>query len=292
MGKLISRRCVVSQHTPPASIKTTTAVTFGQADCGVDGGGWQDGAGAMDVWGLELREFVYLSDGKISQFLSGPERLRLPGALRLNTPVGGVDEDAHADGGEWERVRRLKKISKNLEEKGRWFADDGLRPRDWVWFEAPLHCVTLRGDYRHMVLFADPVHGQDLEYDDKAACRLLFHGSAHRLIGFAPMVVDGPVPGIDGGSSIGTTFLTTAGHVVRALSVEHDPIAEGAESPLVCLNGSGVRDLLTAVDTRNEGASTAAWMYGFAQVTADLPAEGGLSRCVMASPLALEVMPA
>ncbi|MFH9724624.1 SAVMC3_10250 family protein [Streptomyces sp. NPDC017254] len=278
MSKLVSRPCVVSQRTPPASIKTTTAVTFGQADCGVDGGGWQDEAGAMDVWGLELREFVYLSDGKISQFLSEPGRLRFLGALRLNTPVGGVDVDAPAADGEWERLRRLKKISKHLEEKARWFADDELRPRDWMWFEAPLHCVTLRGGYRHMVLFADPVPGQDSEYDDKAACRLLLHGSARHLIGFAPTVVDGPVLGIDGGSSIGTTFLTTAGHVVRALPVEHDPVAEGTESPFACVNGSGVRDLLTAVDTRNEGAGTAAWMYGFARVTADLPAEGGLSR--------------
>lgn len=42
----------------------------------------------MGVWGLELCDFVYLSDGKISQFLPEPGRLRFPGALRLNTPVG------------------------------------------------------------------------------------------------------------------------------------------------------------------------------------------------------------
>ncbi|MFE0346490.1 hypothetical protein [Streptomyces griseoluteus] len=45
---------------------------------------------------MALREFIYLSDAKLRQFIPHPRRLRRPGALRLTTPVGGIDLDAPA----------------------------------------------------------------------------------------------------------------------------------------------------------------------------------------------------
>lgn len=59
----------------------------------------------------EYREFVYLSDAKLQQF-SLPRRFTLPSALRLNTPVGGVDVNALAADGERERMWQLEKLDR------------------------------------------------------------------------------------------------------------------------------------------------------------------------------------
>lgn len=235
----------------------------------------------------EYREFVYLSDAKLRQF-SMPRRLALPRTLRVNTPVGGVDVDAPAADSERDRLKQLEKLDKYLGERAEWFAQPGLRPGLWVWFEAPLRCVTLQGDYQHMVLFADPAPGEDPQYEQETGCRLLLHGSSRHVRGYTPAAVEAPaLEGIDGGSSIGTTFLTTAGQAVRALSLEHDVAAEGMTSPPTGLNGSGVRDLMEAIDARH-GQVPGAWMSGLARVTAELPATSSAVRCVVASPLSVE----
>ncbi|MFF4668128.1 SAVMC3_10250 family protein [Streptomyces sp. NPDC001282] len=249
---------------------------------------WQD-EGSRRVGGAlgEYREFVYLSDAKLQQF-SLPRRFALPSALRLNTPVGGVDVEAPAADGERDRIRQLEKLDKHLGQRAEWFAEPGLRPGQWVWFEAPLRCVTLPGDYQHMVLFADPAPGEDPSYEQQTSCRLLLHGSSRHLRGFAPVAVEAPaLEGIDGGSSFGTTFLTTAGQAVRALSLEHDAATEGVTPPLSGLNGAGVRELLEAIDVRH-GQVPGAWLSGLARVTAELPATGSAVRCVVASPLNVE----
>jgi hypothetical protein len=226
----------------------------------------------------EFREFVYLSDGKLRQF-SRPRRFSRPAAVRLTTPVGGVDVDASAADAERERMLRLQEVDKHLAERAQWFAQPGLRPGQWVWFEAPLRCVTLRGGYQHMVLFADPAPGEDPHHEEETGCRLLLHGSARHLVGYVPAAVDGPtLEDIDGGSSFGTTFLTTAGQAVRALSMEHDPAADGVPQPPAGLSGSGARDLIAAIDAGHADVPAGAWMCGFARVTAELPA----TECVVA----------
>lgn len=241
-------------------------------------------------WGAalgEYREFVYLSDAKLRQF-SMPRRLALPSVLRVNTPVGGVEVDAPAADSERDRLKQLAKLDKYLGERAKWFAQPGLRAGQWVWFEAPLRCVTLRGDYQHMVLFADPAPGEDTQYEQGTGCRLLLHGSSRHLLGYTPAAVEAPaLEGIDGGSSIGTTFLTTAGQAVRALSLEHNVAAEGMTPPPAGLNGSGVRVLMEAIDVRH-GQVPGAWMSGLARVTKELPATGNAVRCVVASPLSVE----
>ncbi|KDQ65685.1 hypothetical protein DT87_31080 [Streptomyces sp. NTK 937] len=76
---------------------------------------WQDD-GSSEVGGAlgEYREFVYLSDAKLRQF-SMPRRLALPSALRVNTPVGGVDVDGPAADSERDRLKQLEKLDKYLE---------------------------------------------------------------------------------------------------------------------------------------------------------------------------------
>ncbi|MFJ1961806.1 SAVMC3_10250 family protein [Streptomyces massasporeus] len=235
------------------------------------------------------REFVYLSDAKLQQF-APPRRFTLPGAVRLNTPVGGVDVEAPAADIDRDRIRQLKRLDKYLGERAEWFAQPGLRPAQWVWFEAPLRCVALPGDYQHMVLFADPAPGEEPDYEQQTGCRLLLHGSSRHLRGIPPAEVEArAVEGIDGGSSFATTFLTTAGQAVRALSLEHEATAEGVTPSPSELNGAGVRELLGAIDARHSQLP-GAWMSGLARVTRELPATGAETRCVVASPLSVEYM--
>lgn len=232
---------------------------------------------------------MYVSDGKLRQFLPKPPRFTMPGVMRLNTPVGGMDLERGPQNSERGRLRHLEKVDKHLNNQAEWFGDPALRPGEWVWFEAPLRCVTLRGEYRRMVLFADPAPGEDPEYDRGTGCRLLMHGSSRHLLGYAPVSVDGPpLEGIDGGSSIGTTFLTSAGHVVRALSLEPDPVADDVPAPRTDVTGPGVRELVAALDARHGQAGSAARMRGYARVTAVLPAGESAARLVVASPLTVE----
>ncbi|WNO73091.1 SAVMC3_10250 family protein [Streptomyces sp. AM8-1-1] len=238
----------------------------------------------------EYREFVYLSDAKLQQFAQPRRRFfARPSAVRLTSPVGGVEVETPTADAERDRMRRLAKLDKYLGERAEWFGTQGLRSGQWVWFEAPLRCVTLRDNYQHMVLFVDPAPGEDLPYEQETGCRLLLHGSSRHLVGNAPVAVDGPaLEDIDGnGSSIGTTFLTSAGHAVRALSLEHDPIADGVSAPSSDLTGSGVWDLLAAIDAHYAHAP-GAWMRGLARVTKGLPATDHAARCLVASPLSVE----
>lgn len=235
----------------------------------------------------KYREFVYLSDAKLQQF-SQPQRLTMPSALRLNTPVGGIDVDVPAADGERSRMRQLEKIDKHLGQQAEWFAQQGLRPGQWVWFETPLRCVALQGDFQHMVLFVDPAPGEDPGYETD--CRLLLHGSSRHLRGFTPVAVESSaLEGIAGGSSFAETFLTTAGQAVRALSLEHEVAAEGVASSPTGLHEAGVRELLEAVDARHDQVP-GAWMSGLARVTRELPADDTTARCVVASPLSVEYM--
>lgn len=238
-----------------------------------------------------MRDVIYLSVGKLQQFLPEPRRAPRAGAVRLSTPFGvGVDVDAQATDGEQGRMRQLRQVQKHLEDTALWYEEPGLRPGLWVQFEAPMRCVTLRGAYRDLLLFVDLGPGS------VAGCRLLLHGSARHLLGWTPQLTDGPVLNEigGGGDSVGAVFLTRAGQVVEALSPDFDPgtaaPADAASvSPLApALSATGIRDLLRALDVGQDGIDTTAPMTGYARVTALLPERGGAPRCLVASPLTVE----
>ncbi|MGW6912088.1 SAVMC3_10250 family protein [Streptomyces sp. NPDC054940] len=237
-----------------------------------------------------MREYVYLSDSKLRQFLPEPRRFTRPGAVRLNSSVIGVEVDAPAPDPERDRLRLLRQVDRHIGERARWFAEPDLRPGQWVWFEAPLHCVTLRGAYQNLVLFTDPALSEEPDHErETGGCRLLLHGSVRHLRGYTPISVEGPMlEDIDGGSSFGTTFLTAAGQVVAALSVVHDPETEESPQQPTAMSGASVRELIEALDARHGPLGSAARMCGHARVTADLPATATAARCVVASPLTVE----
>ncbi|MFF3653207.1 SAVMC3_10250 family protein [Streptomyces sp. NPDC002181] len=239
-----------------------------------------------------MRELIYLSDGKLRQFVAPAGRVPRAGALRLTTPVGGIDVDAPAADDERNRLRRLDRVDRHLLESARWFTEPGLRPGQWVQFEAPLLCVTLSGPHRNLVLFVDAAAGQEPAPEGEAGCRLLMHGSSHHLLGHAPVLADGPpLEEVEaGGDSYGSIFLTRVGRAVEALAAANPSAggpapAEGAVGPV---GREGVLALLRAVDHSPALEGTAVWCRGLARVTVLLDAGPGGPRCVVASPLTVE----
>ncbi|MFF1354682.1 SAVMC3_10250 family protein [Streptomyces sp. NPDC058297] len=238
-----------------------------------------------------VREIVYLSESKLQQFVPAPRRVPRAGALRVTTPLGGIDMDAPAASVEQGQLRRLRDVSKHVELMADWYEQPDLRAGQWVQFEAPLRCVTLGGAHQDLVLFVDPAGRRRTDSVADEGCRLLMHGSVRHLRGWIPMSVDGPVLEVDNsGSSLGTAFVTRAGQVVEALTRHRDPLPREQTPPreAVRLHSRGVQALLEALDDEDDSIDLSAMMTGYARVTALLPSAGASSRCVVASPLVVE----
>ncbi|WP_406740663.1 SAVMC3_10250 family protein [Streptomyces atratus] len=213
------------------------------------------------------------------------------GALRVTTPLGGIDMDAPAADVEQGQLRHLRDVYKHVELVADWYAAPDLRPGQWVQFEAPLRCVTLGGAHQDLALFVDPAGGSGTDPVADGGCRLLMHGSVRHLRGWTPMPVDGPPLEVENSaSSLGTAFVTRAGQVVEALTRHRDPLpAEQTSSQTaVRLHGRGVQELLDALDGEDDSIDMSAMMTGYARVTGLLPSTCANSRCVVASPLVVE----
>lgn len=238
-----------------------------------------------------MREIVYLSEGKLRQFLPEPRRLPRAGALRVTTPFGGVDMDAPATDGQHGQLRHLRQVYKHVELVADWYAKKELRPGQWIQFELPLRCVTLSGAHEDLVLFLDPVHEGGPDLASTKSCRLLMHGSARHLRSWTPMPVDGPVLEVgNSASSLGDAFVTRAGQVVKTLTRHRNPglADQDASQPADDLHGRGVQELLRALDDEEVIINTSALMTGYARVTGVLPNTQDNARCVVASPLIVE----
>ncbi|MGC4880986.1 SAVMC3_10250 family protein [Micromonospora sp. DT43] len=226
-----------------------------------------------------MREVVYLSTGKLNEFVPEPRRALPDVKVHAGGSLAGIDVANPAPDSVREMRRHLKRVEKLMARDAPWHTEPDLTPGRWVRFEAALDWVTLRGRYQDLVLFVDPEHPLT-----SGSRRLLLHGSARHLRGRPPVQVDGPaLTGLDGtGHSAGTIFVTQAGHVVSAL----------APDPLETSNGllpqAGIRDLLAALDAQRPEVGTAAVVTGLARVSALLPAAADDGGCLVASPLIVE----
>ncbi|MFI6008655.1 SAVMC3_10250 family protein [Streptomyces sp. NPDC051243] len=251
-----------------------------------------------------VRELVYLSHGKLRQFL--PERrLRAPRAKwQLSTPVGGVGWEPEALDVERARNERLHQVVEHVSASARWFTEGDLRAGSWVQFEAPLNYLMLRGPLApDMVLFVDPPRPVE-GYETGGRVRLVLHGSARHLVGSQNPVVAEPPPldmeqlGALGGSiggSFGRLVLPPAASLLTNLAGEPavtsdlprlgDP--EGWRE--VRTLADGTCQLLTTLDGQLP-AETAAWMCGFARITAviDAPPSSESATYVVGTPLYVE----
>ncbi|WJV49116.1 SAVMC3_10250 family protein [Streptomyces flavofungini] len=243
-----------------------------------------------------MRELVYLSDRKLRQFMPDRPRRLVRGGWQVTTPVGGVGLDPEVPDAERERGERLRRIVRHVSAAAGWFAEPGLRAGSWVQFEAPLNFRALRGAAPGMVLFVDPPRGVE-GYETGGAVRLLLHGSVEHLAGGrVPVVAEPPAlsetvhhaGGWDCSGGDWVELLTTQASVLLgSLTSQPDATSEDEAqepvSPVTLLEGT--RQLLAALD-RQLPVETAAWMRGYARVTAAL--ECGDVRYVVATPLYVE----
>ncbi|MFD8698768.1 SAVMC3_10250 family protein [Kitasatospora purpeofusca] len=229
------------------------------------------------------QEVVYLSQGKLDQFLPRPRRPRLPSLkANISTPLGGINLEASAPDEKRKLTQQLRQVEKQLAKSARSFTTPDLHPGEWVEFTTALRWVTLRGDYRDLVLFVGSNAGPASFAEPLLQRRLLMHGSTRHLRGYPAAPVDGPdLNQLEGWSSAGTMVVTNAGKLVQAMVDAESEGSTAAHMPI----GSGVRDLLHALDANNGEIDTAAKVNGYARVSGVLPATATTPECLIASPL-------
>ncbi|GAA5701058.1 MULTISPECIES: SAVMC3_10250 family protein [Streptomyces] len=254
-----------------------------------------------------MREFVYLSDAKLRQFVPEPRRFGRQGTIRVATPIGGVDLEPSKDP-ERSRLRHLQQVMRRIDLEAEWFTEPGLRPGRWIQFEAPLNLVPLNGPFRSMVLFIDPVRPVE-GYETPGSIRLVLHGSiSHVIQAQLPEAADQPVVPViaSGTGGYGTLAAFMALLATGAMSWTADELAAHQDplAPVPGLSGSmgealrgpvvrrGTVSLVSAVD-RKIDPETSAWMRGCARVTANLARRGSeaTARYLIASPLYVEYAP-
>lgn len=239
-----------------------------------------------------MRELVYLSQSKLQQFAFGRAR-RWPGRAQVEgeigvpglaavkvTPAGSVQDPKPA--------ANLEKVVSWLESSGRAaqrFADEPVQAGQWVKFSAPLSYTTIDG----AVFFLDSDQPTPV-YPTGGTVRLMLHGSREHLVGSSPSLTRGEVARYLGLSG------STVFRLLRALDLaaaQEEGGADGSDSPQ---SGQALAlPLALKRLTRYLGAYlhleyTAAWMAGYARVTAVVP-DGQDNRIVLATPLSVEYTP-
>lgn len=78
--------------------------------------------------GAPVREIVYLSESKLRQFVPEPRRVLRTRALRVTTPLGGIDMDPPAPDVEQAQLRHLRDVCREIDLVAGWYASPDLRP--------------------------------------------------------------------------------------------------------------------------------------------------------------------
>jgi hypothetical protein len=226
-----------------------------------------------------MRELVYVSKAKLQQLVrdlpEGSRRLR-DMEVEVKTPLGGVKVGKNAR----ESQPGLAAAVAELEASTRaplWFADPAARPGNWVHFEAPLSYCNIGGG---TVVFLDADEAS-AEYPSGGRLRLVLHGSHQHIVGE-------PVPSAHReldpfwlSSSVLDIFIECLKNYSRAL----DETSWNRESGSLTLPQSLERDL-SSLTGALQPRYTAAWMAGYARITAVVPADN--ATILAATPLYVE----
>ncbi|MDQ0378457.1 SAVMC3_10250 family protein [Amycolatopsis thermophila] len=205
-----------------------------------------------------MRELIYVSTAKLRQLV--PDLPKRPRGLRdveaeVTTPVGGVKVGKAARPAE----PGLAAAVAGLEASPRapkWFAEPGLRPGQWVHFEAPMAYGEIGGS----VVFLDVDEAVD-GYPTGGRLRLLLHGSRDHLVGALPGAERDMDPGHH---SLWVRF------VQILMELDEPDRAEAAEHPRFLAR---MVDSLDALADRLQPRFTAAWAAGYARITAVVPVD-------------------
>ncbi|MEK8108250.1 SAVMC3_10250 family protein [Micromonospora sp. M12] len=240
-----------------------------------------------------MRELLYLSHRKLRQFDLGTSRWRRLGA-RLTGEIklpgfGGVTVGNNNSDGTMSDEPELEAVIAALDNSDRaaqWFTED-VGPGQWVQFEAPMsYALTDRGGVVFLDL-GEAVPG----YPTGGEVRLLLHGSRRHV------VRDEPAVQVVTDRQIDTVMGFSAGNPHRLLSrllldltTADEPLGQNASMAVARVEHKmpGVyARLFQVMDHQLDLPHTAAWMSGYARITAVPPRVNG-KKVVVATPLYVE----
>ncbi|MEU4524928.1 SAVMC3_10250 family protein [Amycolatopsis sp. NPDC024027] len=227
-----------------------------------------------------MHELVYVSDAKLYQLAKGLPRGS--GGSRdleaeFKTPLGGFKIGRPARKREPSLAAAIRILNQSSRAPA-WFAETTVRPGEWIQFESPLaHRVA--GD---AVIFLDDDEPSD-EYPTGGRLRLLLHGSRRHLVGERPTDLDDDIPNLLPSSS----WVTFGEYLLRTIDEFGNKGRKTADKNTWRPYGSddvehGIHVLTEIMRPRY----AAAWMAGYARVTAVIPIDGGV--VLAATPLYVE----
>lgn len=238
---------------------------------------------------MEMRELLYLSNRKLSQFqVEGRKRtfLRRLTGVGATAPfsMGGVNLTLAQEA---QKSPDLQAVIDALEDRSRpvqWYLADDLEVGDWVTFEAKLNWGQLdlgrrpvngEPDFGNLLLLWEPL--ENSRGIDSKSRVVLLHGSADGLVGAGPPVNED--------RSVG--YGSDARYVLRAAEKmlhdrEGERHLEGSQSAARAVQRT-IRHM-----QRTFPAFLACWLAGHARVTGILPPTANGTTYVLATPLYVE----
>jgi hypothetical protein len=249
-----------------------------------------------------MRELVYLSETKLLTFIvDKPGRWRNASQVEGEVKAFGLGAKLNLTPGSRRGLTPdLDRVVSALEGSDRapkWFADDNVQPGDWVHYEAPLGYVSI-GD---MVVFLDSDQPTPA-YPTDCRLRLLLHGSLGHLVGVRPgRLVDKDHESVRFHRS--SFFLALECFRASLEAGKEDGSYDVYDWVTARLWPKQISDefnvVIAALDARLHSRYTAAWMAGYARVTALLPhrpwsrdgrqrPKEPIGKIVVASPLYVE----
>jgi hypothetical protein len=223
----------------------------------------------------------------MQQFLPDPPpRWRRLGRFRaeVKAPIGSISVEPQVpDDKSWTKADDLNKVTDYIEQHFQWFTSEQVRAGEWIYFEDWLNYRVFRPHRRtSIVLF------YNLNHPDTGQTRLLLHGSAEHLRGSAPTDGQLRLDSLSPSPSDGPWFrdmLPTLPKIIDKLAAR-----PGARTGIARNLEWDIKDVVQALDQSNT-SETAAWLTGYAKVSARITASSGESSpggLVVASPLYVE----
>lgn len=239
-----------------------------------------------------MRELLYLSHRKLRQFDLETSRWRRLGARftgEIKLPgFGGVTVGNNSDGTKSDEPELEAVIAAldNSDRAARWFTED-VGPGQWVQFEAPMSYALTDGGG---VIFLDLDEAAP-GYPTGGEVRLLLHGSRRHVVRDEPavqVVTDRQIDTLTGFSAGNSHRLLS--RLLLDLTTADEPLGQSASMAVARVEHKmpGVYTrLFQELDRQLDLPHTAAWMAGYARITAVPPPVNG-KKVVVATPLYVE----
>jgi hypothetical protein len=186
-----------------------------------------------------------------------------------------------------------KNVMRYIEERAQWWTESGVRPGEWVFFDASMYKLEVDADSEAegAVMFFDIVPpGVQI----RQGRRRRLHGSSTHLVARPPIAnVDEMLVPIDFSVAFDARRWNMMLDSIEGMSQVRRRVREVIDSTDdLSTVRSGLSWLINEIADNGYNARLAAWMVGCAQVTAiiDIPEER--LGVVIASPLYIERVPA